>query len=454
MRIIEKTYIYLFHQVILFGLISVLVMSYSVDSQTISNSKPLDTLTKKNVINGIFKLLTDNYVYPEKVDAIVKSINARLDDREYDLVNDPIEFGEKLTNDLQVISKDKHLRVNYDPIVASSIKNRLNNANENDDINDEEMMKADNYGFRKIEILNGNIGYIDLRSFAPSKFSRKTVATVMAFLENTNAIILDLRENGGGNPDGVQLICSYFFDTRPVHLNDIYYRPQNKKEEYWTLPEIIGDRMPEMDLYVLTSKYTFSAAEEFAYDLKNLKRATIIGEKTAGGGHSGDIMAINDDFVIFLPTGKAINPITKTNWEGVGVTPDFKTTSDRALETAQIKALEKMSNRLQDSLKRKTIEWQIGVLKAVLKPVFVKDSTLMSYAGNYSDRIIIYSKKKIYYQRVGKPTLLMIPITRDTFGFKELESFRIKFEKDSNGSIIGLTGLYSDGHTDSSRKIR
>jgi hypothetical protein len=385
---------------------------------------------------------------------MVTMLNSRLGKKEYDTISDPIEFSEVVTKNLQSVSKDKHIRVNYDPHQAADIKNRTDSGAENDDHDYLEMMRNENYGVKKVEILNGNIGYLDLSFFAHSKFSQNTIEAAMRLVENCNAIIIDLRQNSGGNPDGVRLVCSYFFDDKPVHLNDIYYRPENKKEEYWTLPELNGRRMPDIDLYVLTSKFTFSAAEEFAYDLKNLKRAVIIGEKTGGGAHPGDIMAIDDNFVIFVPTGRAVNPVTKTDWEGKGVRPDYKTSSDRALETAELKALEKISKTIEDSVKRKNFEWQAGVLKAILKPVNINDSNLIAFAGNYGDRIIIYSKSKLYYQRIGKQKYQLVPLTKDTFGFREIESFRIRFEKDERGKVTGITGIYSDGHTDSSKKIR
>ncbi len=414
--------------------------------------KDLSSKAKKNAITSIIKLLNDNYVYPETAKKTEKYLLSKLKKNEYDDINNPIDFGEALTKDLQSVSKDKHLRVNYNPEAADIISKRKPNADETEEKDVQEMMKYQNYGFEKVERLNGNIGYIDFRNFAPSKLSKETVASVMGFISNTDAVIIDLRQNGGGDPTGVQLICSYFFDATPVHLNDIYYRPENKTEEYWTLGDIEGKRMPNINLYILTSKYTFSGAEEFAYDLKNLNRATIIGETTGGGAHPGDMKAVDKNFVIFLPMGRAINPVTKTNWEGVGVAPDIEISSEKALETAEIMALEKIKTVKANPEIKKDLDSKIEILKAELNPVTLDETALKSYPGNYEDRTISIDNGKLYYQRAGRPKLQMIPLSGDTFGFKELGFFKLKFEKDSKGNVISVTGIYSDGHNDSSKK--
>jgi C-terminal processing protease CtpA/Prc len=272
----------------------------------------------------------------------------------------------------------------------------------------------------------------------------------MGFLVNSDAIILDLRQNGGGNPDGVQLICSYFFGVKPVHLNDLFSRPENKTEEFWTLEKVDGKRMPDVDLYVLTSKYTFSGGEEFAYNLKNLKRATIVGDVTGGGAHPGVTMRLNDNFIIFVPNGRAINPVTKTNWEGIGVQPDVKVQQEKALETAHVLALEKIAKRKKESSAKKEIEWLIETLKSSLNPVRVEENALQRYAGSYSDRLVTFENGKLYYQRKDRQKYELIPMSEDLFRLKDLEVFRIKFEKDKSGIVTGLTGMYSDGRSDRS----
>jgi retinol-binding protein 3 len=210
------------------------------------------------------------------------------------------------------------------------------------------MSKRINYGFERVERLNGNIGYIDLRNFNDHEAGAETVAAAMRFLVNTEALIFDLRQNGGGNPHMVALISSYLFGDKPVHLNDLYWRKGNETNEFWTKPELAKVKFAGKDIYVLTSNRTFSGAEEFSYNLKNLKRATIIGETTGGGAHPGGMFRLHDHFGVFVPTGRAINPITKTNWEGTGVEPDIKVPKEQALKTAYLMALNKSLTTIKD----------------------------------------------------------------------------------------------------------
>jgi len=208
--------------------------------------------------------------------------------------------------------------------------------------------KADNYGFHKVERRPGNIGFIDLRGFHDPKSGGETAAYAMNPMMNTEALIFDLRNNGGGNPFMVAFITSYLFDSEPFHLNSFYSRAKDDLSQSWTLPYVPGKRYGNKPVYVLTSNRTFSAAEEFAYNLKNLKRATIVGEVTAGGAHPGFSHQLNKHFSIFIPDGRAINPITQTNWEGTGVIPDVKTTQNEAYETAYELALLDVINNYQE----------------------------------------------------------------------------------------------------------
>jgi C-terminal processing protease CtpA/Prc len=169
-----------------------------------------------------------------------------------------------------------------------------------------------NFCFERVERLPGNIGYVDLRCFGPPELSAETVAAVFTFLNHTHALIMDLRENGGGDPAGVALISSYLFD-KPTHLSDIYVRRDDHTEQFWTLPYVTGRRFAGTDVYVRTSAQTFSGAEDFSYNLKHLKRAKISGEVTGGGAHPASGHRINAHCGIIVPFARSINPITKAN---------------------------------------------------------------------------------------------------------------------------------------------
>lgn len=412
-----------------------------------------DAKVKQQTVKKISNLLDENYIFPDLAKKMGALIKQNLAAGSYDSIDDPMKFAETLTADLQSVSKDKHIRVRFSPEDAKRLIEQEKNGRDPDDEKHwNEMLKKENYGFKKVERLPGNIGYVDFRNFASPDYSKETVASVMKFLENTDAIIFDLRMNGGGDPAGVQLICSYLFTETPVHLNDLYYRPTDETKEYWTLRKIDGKRMPDVPVYVLTSKFTFSGAEEFSYNLKNLKRAIIVGETTGGGAHPGGVKAINEGFAIFVPNGRAISPVTKTNWEGVGVAPDVEVKSELALEKAQILALEKLAGSTKDEQQTNTYRWMIESLNAVLNAPALDETILKSYAGTYDDRTITYEAGRLYYQRKGRQKYAMIPMSEDTFMFKDLEYFRLKFIRDALGNSIEVNGLYDDGHQDRSKR--
>ncbi len=194
-------------------------------------------------------------------------------------------------------------------------------------------MERDNCMFEKVERLPQNIGYLKFNAFLDPEICGPTAVAAMNFLGNVDAIIFDLRANGGGEPKMIALISSYLFD-RETHLNDLYNRKEDSTTQYWTLPYVPGKRLADKPAFVLTSHRTFSGAEEFSYNLKNLKRATIVGETTGGGAHPVMGHRIDDHFMIGVPFARAINPISKTNWEGTGVEPDVKVPAEQALDVA------------------------------------------------------------------------------------------------------------------------
>jgi C-terminal processing protease CtpA/Prc len=204
-----------------------------------------------------------------------------------------------------------------------------------------QQMESQNCAFDKVEILPGNIGYVKFNGFMDASFCGPTVVAAMGFVAHTDAIIFDLRQNGGGQPAMVTLIASYLFD-KPTHLIDIYNRKEDSTTQNWTLSYLPGPRLTKQPVFVLTSKRTFSGAEEFAFDLKNQKRAVIVGETTGGGAHPVSGHMVADYFMVGVPFAKSLDPVTKTNWEGTGVEPDVKVPAADALATAEKLAREKI----------------------------------------------------------------------------------------------------------------
>jgi tetratricopeptide (TPR) repeat protein len=170
--------------------------------------------------------------------------------------------------------------------------------------------------------------------------------------------VLVYQKNGGGSPEMIRYICSYFFD-KPTHLNSIYWRALNRTVEFWTNDDIDGKKMADIPLFVLTSHYTFSGAEEFTYNMQTQKRATIIGEITGGGANPGGMVPVDKLFSVFIPNGRAINPVTGTNWEGIGVKPDIEVPEDKAYDIALEKAKASAGKYSENKKKEITQKWTI-----------------------------------------------------------------------------------------------
>jgi CubicO group peptidase (beta-lactamase class C family) len=299
-----------------------------------TQSSAIDAATRQQVIQGAIKALNDAYVFPETAKKMEQAIRDRAGRKEYDEITDGRTLANRLTQHLQEVSKDKHLRVIFNDGSSPFFTQQMA-----DPATRREMSAKRNFSFEKVERLNGNVGYVDLRGFEPPDLAGETATAAMNFLANTDALIFDLRQNGGGDPAMVAFLCSYFFNER-THLNDIYSRPDNHTQSFWTRETVPGKRYgADKPVFVLTSNRTFSGAEEFSYNLKNLKRATIIGETTGGGAHPVRPQRMGKDFLITVPFARSINPITKTNWEGTGVTPDIDLPAPQALKAAHLLAV-------------------------------------------------------------------------------------------------------------------
>ena len=249
----------------------------------------------------------------------------------------------------------------------------------------------------------------------------------------------------------IQLITSYLYDEEPVHLNNFYYRPTDSHTQTWTLPHVSGKRNPDALVYVLTSQRTFSAAEEFSYNLKNLERATLVGETTGGGAHPGGHRIATDRFAVWLPNGRAINPISNTNWEGTGVTPHIEVEQQQAFNTAYAKALEDLIENNPDENAQARYQWIIEGLKAGEQTIELSDADIKAYTGNYGPRVITTKNNDLYYQREDGPQYKLIPMGNHKFMIEEIPYFRIQFEH-QNDQVTALIGQYDNGRTDRNKK--
>jgi C-terminal processing protease CtpA/Prc len=292
------------------------------------------------IIQGIVKELNTSYIDAEKA----RKLEPVLRRADFGKADSEEAFAKSVTAMMQDVTKDPHLRLMYR---AAPAPERTDTDRAAAVAQQQAAMREDNYGIERVERLPGNIGYLKTRYFAPAAESGAAIGAAMTLLTNTDALIIDLRENGGGTTDAVPLLASYFFNER-THIADLYTREGNVTEQQWTNPAVPGSRFgPEKEVYILTSKETFSAAEGLSFALKNLKRAMIVGETTRGGAHPSRFKPINARLALLVPNSTARDPVTLKDWEGVGVAPDVAVPAADALTRAQILILDKLRARKQ-----------------------------------------------------------------------------------------------------------
>jgi hypothetical protein len=406
----------------------------------------IDSAEKKSVIDALCENLEREYIFPDITEEYVRLLKSNLGSGRYDDIDQPQDFARSVTDDLMSVHEDRHLTVWFNP-------DWVKNEREKQELDDEAIMlqawrdRTANYGFEEIKVLPGNIGYFKFDEFSYDQDAYQTAIGALSFLAGTDALIIDLRTNGGGSPEMVQFLCSYFVDNPRKHLNSFSYLDREKLTQYWTYTYLPGKRLNEVDLYVLTSKRTFSAAEEFAYNLKNMKRALIIGETTGGGAHDNKWVILTDRFMMSLPFARAVNPITKTNWEEVGVEPDVEVAQEKALETALAIASKKLSETESDPRFASYYEWYHAMYETALNPVTLDEETMRSYTGSYGPRTITLEGNSLFYQREGRPKLKLVPISDSDFLLDGIDHFRLRFLKDGD-QVVAVEGYGLTGETD------
>ncbi len=407
----------------------------------VSCSGPLHAETQyADVVEAFAEAMEEKYVFPDVGKQCAALLRQNLKSGKYDGL-DGEALAVSVHDELREVTKDRHFGIKYNPPTPGATKPQPAGG----------YGQPVNHGFRKVEILTGNIGYLDFRFFDGSEDTKDTVDAAMGFLRDSDAVIVDMRQNGGGAPQMVQYICSYFFGDDPVHLNSIYDRTSDSTEEFWTLADLPGDRFDKVPVYVLTSAMTFSGAEEFSYNLQTRDRATLVGETTGGGAHPVMGIEVGEGFSIGVPFARAINPVTGTNWEGTGVTPDIACPADEALDMAQMLVLDELSESASGHQANR-LAWAADFLRSKIVPVKVDNETLKKYAGSYGPRQLTFRDGTLYYSREGNPERPLNALSNDTFMIEGVDFFKLKFVSDNKGKIKSILGSYSQGHTDVSMR--
>lgn len=315
---------------------------------------------QRAIVGAAAAAYADGYVYRDRGNAIAEALRRQAARGDYDRPLRPAAFATALTRAIRAVQPDRHIEIlapapGAAPAVADAPRTRVER------LGWIARLRRRNYDFVRVERLPGNVGYLRLDTFPPPELAEATAAAAMAFLAHSDAVIVDLRENGGGTNDMVRFLASYFF-AEPTRLSRILNRardPQLSIES--TLTSVPGERMPIVDLFILTSAKTISAAEAFAFPLQQLGRAVVVGEVTAGAANGGEYIDLGDGFRAFVPDVHVYSPIDETSWEGRGVQPDIAAPAAQALAVAHREALRRLLASAKDTSARETLQ---GALEA------------------------------------------------------------------------------------------
>lgn len=319
-----------------------------VPSEPPQKDMVVDKAMRTEAIESAIALLNQHYVFPEKAAALEKQLRGQMQNGDFDRVTSAEKFAQVLSEALQRDTRDKHLEVRYFEQEVAAVAPGQDQEDTPERREEYLHQTRLNFGFSGFTRLQGNIGLVDLHAFGRSRGAADRITAMMSLLQDTDALIVDLRRCSGGDPETVMMFASYLFD-QPTHLNDLYWRDENHTDERWTTATVPGKKYGQArKVYLLTGEDTLSGCEDLAYALKNARRATLIGATTGGGAHAGSPQRLSAHFMMFVPSGRPINPITHTDWEGVGVIPDIAVSEKKALDVATIAALKDLIATTKD----------------------------------------------------------------------------------------------------------
>jgi hypothetical protein len=403
---------------------------------------------QKKIIEALCTKLENLYPIPEIGKKTSNTIRNNHKNGKYAKFTQPSEFVQHLNDDLESISEDGHLGIVYDPAMASELKKEEEKQDQGDTYA-ELMLESErwkNFGFKELKILEGNIGYLDLRTFFSLKYAAETAVASMNFFSNCNALIIDLRENGGGWDDMVTFLTSYFlnagddiiFSIAHSTLDDSYYA----SIPYAYVP---GKRLADIPICILTSGSTASAAEAFTNIMKHLRKNTlIVGETTAGAENPVERLFLFDEYVLRIPCWQKVYSYDKVGWEGTGVKPNIEVDSEKALDVAHMNILLQLKEENTDETIESMYQWAIDGLKAFYNPVTVPEDILQSYPGKYGSRNIYYEDRILYYQYKGGTKREMFAVSNEYFLVQGYDFLRVKFIKEKD-AIRGISEIFDDG---------
>ena len=410
-------------------------------------STPLTAEIKKQTIDDLSALLPERYAYKEFGQKLQQLLQQNLKAGKYDSYNSPQDFSTAVTNDLRSLNPDRHLALNYNPEVQTPNPNPTatptpltpeERAKRASDFN-----RQMNFGFKAVQFFNGNVCHLKFDYFdAFLAYSSPIVDASLASLKNCDAVIIDLRENTGGSSEMFGYIAGFFFKDRTLSGTS-YNRLTDTTTEEFITPQPKDKQLADVDLYILTSNVTVSAAEALAYTLKYLKGAKIIGETSAGAANPGRVTRLNNLFTAFIPNRHGKNVVTGMNWEGTGVPVDIASPAEDALRIARIEALRKLQQKTAAPLQQKKFGSYITYLEKVNPEKELPEKILRQYVGEYQGgRSISLKNGKLHYARLAETGGQLHFISNDVFMLSEGD-VTITFKRNKQNRVIEMESQWS-----------
>jgi len=309
---------------------------------------PVNASVRSAVIDSTIRFVRETYFDSLAGARLSEAVRTARDAKRFERCATASALCESLTATLRRVVPDRHLKVDYS-VRSHPMEAATRQPSAEEIARQDEQSRRSNFGFERVELLAGNVGYLSLRRFERPWLAGETAAAAMAFLANSDAIIIDLRRNGGGYGEMGAFLATYFQDGEPIRLGEVHDRTLRTVSQEWTMPYAPGPRLAGKDVYILTGRRTFSAADAFAYAMRQQGWAKTVGAGIGGGAHPTTARQVNEHFAVFVPYARFVNAVTGGDWEGTGVAPDLESSEEKALAVAHLAALRGIRDRRKDA---------------------------------------------------------------------------------------------------------
>lgn len=371
-----------------------------------------------------------SYVFPERRGPAIDRLVAAAAEGRYD-TSDPVAFAERVTEDLTATTHDTHLYLRYDPAWFASASLPAAPGDDAQQIQLEaEIARHTNHGLAEMRILPGNIRYLRIEGFPwVEDETGPAYDGAMRFLKGGRAVIIDLRGNGGGWIQASKYLLSHFVaaDT----LIATFHSPNAEPQQYRAADYLPSGRIQGPPVYILIDGRSRSAAEMVAYTFQQYGLGELIGARTEGAANISDDFGVAPGFRLSVSTGRTVQPISQTDWEGVGVTPTVETDPSQALEIAQLRAIDRLLPVTPDGVPRQQLEWAKPALETTLHPATLDERALRAFAGDYGEASIRFRDHALWLHRPDRPPNRLSAMTDDgLFQAVDNDTLRVRITPD------------------------